>query len=287
MKIPGLTLIGESINDSIPSTHALLERGDMEGIQALARRQDEGGADYIDINVGARTPDFMGEVVRAVQRVTAKPLSIDSPDAALCEAGLRVYEAGRAGGACPILNSISPLRTKMFALERLQRFRPILMASERAVGGEGISNHTAEEVLATVHELVARAARHRIPVTDCIVDPAIAPIGADGDGQFRRLMGALQLMCADKALEGIHASVGLSNFTVMLPPKRADGASTKTMLESAFLTMAMPLGLNHVIGSTRRQYRILPPDDPACVCLRECLTLEGFDVILRIQDYYS
>ena len=34
MAIPGLTLIGEAINDSVPSTREMFDRGDLAGIQA-------------------------------------------------------------------------------------------------------------------------------------------------------------------------------------------------------------------------------------------------------------
>jgi hypothetical protein len=54
MPLPGLTLIGESINDSVPSTKKLFDENDIPALLELARRQDAGGADYIDINIGAR-----------------------------------------------------------------------------------------------------------------------------------------------------------------------------------------------------------------------------------------
>jgi len=82
-------------------------------------------------------------------------------------------------------------------------------------------------------------------------------------------------------------SVGLSNFTVMISPKRADGSPTKGPLESAFLTLAMPLGMDHVIGSVKRKYERLAPDHPALVCLNDCLKLDGFEVIMRVQEFYS
>ena len=80
--------------------------------------------------------------------------------------------------------------------------------------------------------------------------------------------------------------MGLSNFTVMLPPKRPDGSPVKGPLESAFLTKAMPLGLDMVIGSVKRNYERLPPDHPAMVCLEECLKLKGFDVLMRVREFY-
>jgi 5-methyltetrahydrofolate--homocysteine methyltransferase len=73
----------------------------------------------------------------------------------------------------------------------------------------------------------------------------------------------------------------------MLPPRRADGSPVKGPLESAFLTLAMPLGLDMIIGSMVRKYELLPPGHPALVCLQDVLKLEGFDTIERVQEFYS
>jgi 5-methyltetrahydrofolate--homocysteine methyltransferase len=287
MAIPNLTIIGESINDSVPSTHQFYETNDVAGLKELAASQDAGGAEYIDVNVGPRPGAFLADMVRHVQSVTSKPLSIDTPDPAMAEAGLKAYDRARAGGRIPILNSISPLRTEMFGLTRIMPFMPILLATERKENGAGKPNHTAEEVHQTARQLVAEAGKHGIPVDQCIIDPGIAPIGADSEGRFQCLMGAIRRIYEDPTLKGVHMSVGLSNFTVMLPPKRADGSPTKGPLESAFLTLAMPLGMDHVIGSVKRKYDTLRPDHPAMLCLADCLTLEGFDVIMRVQEFYA
>jgi 5-methyltetrahydrofolate--homocysteine methyltransferase len=287
MSIPNLTIIGESINDSVPSTHKFFEANDMAGLKELAIFQDTAGAGYIDVNVGPRAGAFLAEMVRQVQSVTAKPLSIDTPDPAMAEAGLKAYDRDLAGGQLPILNSISQLRMEMFQLTRIMPFMPILLASERVENGVSKPNHTAGEVHQTARQLVEEAVRHGIPVSQCIIDPAISPIGADSEGRFHCLMGAIRLIHADPYLHGVHMSVGLSNFSVMLPSKRADGSPTKGPLESAFLTLAVPLGMDHVIGSLKRKYDLLPPAHPAMQCLNDCLQLEGFDVIMRVQEYYA
>ena len=64
---------------------------------------------------------------QASRAVTAKPLSIDTPDPAITEAGLEAYDLEPAGGKRPILNSISPLRLQMFDLCTIRPFRPILL----------------------------------------------------------------------------------------------------------------------------------------------------------------
>lgn len=287
MAIAGLTIIGESINDSVPSTRKLFDAGDMDGLQALARAQDEGGAGYIDVNVGQRSGAFLADMVRRVQSVTSKPISIDTPDPAMAEAGVRALDLDRCGGKAPILNSISPLRTEMFALSRIRPVRPILLISERMENGQPHPNHSAQECYETARFLLAEAQKNGIAPGDCIIDPAIAPIGTDSEGHLKRLMGTLRLIHADPAFRGVHMSVGLSNFTVMLPMKTAGGAPVKGPLESAFLTLAMPLGLDHVIGSVKRNYQALPSDHPAMRCIEDCLKLDGFDVIMRVQEFYS
>ncbi|MCX6560005.1 MAG: dihydropteroate synthase [Candidatus Aminicenantes bacterium] len=289
MAIPGLTIIGESINDSVPSTKRLFEAGDIPGLVELARTQDEKGAAYLDVNVGARSPEFMAELVATIQRASAKPLSIDTPDPALAEAGLRAYDPSRTGGREPILNSISPLRLWMFDLHKIRPFRPILMSSERLEGGDSAPNRTAEETHRTARRLMAEA-KARIPGfrnDQAVIDPGIAPIGSDCEGHLRRVLESLALIQADPDLAGVHMSVGLSNFTVMLPSKRADGSPVKGPLESAFLTLAMPRGLDTIIGSTARKYELLPDGHPALACLTDILGLEGFDTLMRVKEFYA
>jgi cobalamin-dependent methionine synthase I len=287
MAIAGLTIIGESINDSVPSTKKLFDAGDIEGLKALARLQDEGGAGYIDVNVGGRSGEFLAEMVQKVQSVTAKPISIDTPDPAMAETALKALDLARCGGKPPILNSISPLRTSMFQLNRITPVRPILLISERLDGGKPAPNHTAQQCYDTARLLVAEAQSNGIEVSDCIIDPAIAPIASDSEGHLQRIVQTMRLIHGDPMFKGVHMSVGLSNFTVMLPMKRADGTLVKGPLESAFLTIAMPLGLDHVIGSVKRHYELLADDHPAMKCVNEALQLDGFDVIMRVQEFYA
>jgi len=317
MAIEGLAIIGESINDSVPSTSRLFDAGDLDAIVELARFQDERGAAYIDLNVGTRPPELMADLVRRIQGVTAKPLAIDTPDEQIARAGLAAYDPAKAGGARPVLNSISALRAEMFELYGVQPFRPILLCSEQVVDGRRRACDTARQTYDAAKHLVAEFKRrcpgagnddcildpgiapigsdaqgnlHRLIAAgndDCILDPGIAPIGSDAQGNLHRLIAAIELIHADPSLRGVHASVGLSNFTVMLPSKRADGSPVKGPLESAFLTKAMPLGLDMVIGSVKRKYELLPPEHPAMVCLEDCLKLSGFEVIMRVREFYA
>ncbi|MFH0992158.1 MAG: dihydropteroate synthase [bacterium] len=290
MSIPGLTIIGESINDSVPSTHTLFEENNIDGIVDLAKVQAENGAAYIDVNVGPRSPGFMAEVIKKIQEHISLPLSIDTPDPGIAAAGLEAYNAKRAGNRKPILNSISEARLEMFDMYANQPFIPILLVTEGMDdSGEMIMNKSAEQIYATAKFMVsiARKRIHHLVNEQLVLDPGIMPIGSDSKGDFKRLMDAMALIHQDKDLSGVNMSVGLSNFTAMLPSKKADGSPVKGPLENAFLTMAMPLGLNTIIGSVKRKYSLLTDDAPAMQCLHDVLKLEGIDAIMRVMMYYS
>jgi hypothetical protein len=42
-----------------------------------------------------------------------------------------------------------------------------------------------------------------------------------------------------------------------------------------------------VIGSVKRKYEKLAPEHPAMACLNECLKLQGFDVLMRVREFYA
>jgi cobalamin-dependent methionine synthase I len=286
MNIPGLTIIGESINDSVPSTFTLFEEHNIDGIVDLARLQAGKGAAYIDVNVGSRSPAFMAEVVKKIQEHISLPLSIDTPDPAIAAAGLEAYNAERAGNQKPILNSISEARLEMLDIYTHQPFIPILLVTEGMDAcGEMIMNKTAGQIHATAKSIVSIARKRMNHMTNnqIILDPGIMPIGSDSKGDLKRLMDAMALIHQDKDLAGVNMSVGLSNFTAMLPSKKADGSPVKSPLESAFLTLAMPLGLN----TMHRKYLLLADDDPAMQCVKDVLKLEGVDAIMRVMKYFS
>lgn len=275
-----INIIGESINDSVPSTNELFDTNNIEGLKQLAASQDKLGAAYIDVNIGGRSADFFTDLILEIQTATRKPLSIDTPDPTLAEAGLKAYDDSVGK---PILNSISPLRLEMFDLYKIKPFRPILLITESKDG----PCHTAEQTYNAAKLLLTEAKKAGIPNDDLIFDPGIAPIGSDGDGNLVRLLSALKMIYDDLDFGGFHASVGLSNFTVMLPPKRKDGTPTKSPLESAFLTRAMPLGLDFVVGSVKRKYEVLEEGHPALECIDDCIRLGGFESIMRVRDFYA
>jgi cobalamin-dependent methionine synthase I len=201
-----------------------------------------------------------------------------------------VYKPERAENRKPILNSISEARLEMFDLYAKQPFIPILLVTEGMnESGEMVMNRTAAQIHATARSMSTICRNRAAGITNdqIIFDPGIVPIGSDSKGDFKRLMDTIALIHKDSDLAGVSMSVGLSNFTAMLPSKRGDGLPVKGPLESAFLTLAMPMGLNTIIGSVKRQYSLLADEDPALQCLREVLTLEGVEAIMRVMMYLA
>ena len=146
MPIPNLTIIGETINDSVPSTKKLFDAGDINGILEIARNQDEKGAAYIDVNVGPRLAEFMAEMVAKIQAVTARsPCRSTRPTR--CWPRPACGRTIRRGPAAASRSSIrsSPLREGMFDLYKLRPFKPILLVSEAMVDGHSKPCRTAEE----------------------------------------------------------------------------------------------------------------------------------------------
>jgi len=129
MSIPGLTIIGESINDSVPSTHALFEENNIDGIVISPDRRLR-KARHILMSRWLPLTGAYGGNCREDPGANSAPLSIDTPDPAIAAAGLEAYSAERAGHIKPILNSISEARLEMFDLYAKQPFVPVLLVTE-------------------------------------------------------------------------------------------------------------------------------------------------------------
>lgn len=290
--IDNLTIIGERINPGFKSSKALLDAKDLDGIQQLAVLQQEKGAKYLTINVGtaaSEDPEFLVDVIHKVQDAADLPLSFDYPNKEVQQICLENYDPGKAKGRKPIMNSVSELRMEMLDLIESQPCKVVLMASERVENGEKIANTTAEEVHTTAKRLTEQVMQRSgdMENDDIFVDVSLGPLSADTEGITRQAIDSIRLIGADPDLEGIHTIVGLSNLSVMLPKLALDGSLLKVQLESSFLTMAMPLGLDTILGTAGRNYQILDEDNFVYTGFKEALELGGFESILRVQELYK
>ena len=234
-------------------------------------------------------PEYMAEVVRAVQDVVSVPLSFDFPSFEVQKICLEAYDIEKSDGQIPIVNSISELRWDMLELLKIRPFKFILMASERDEGGKHVSNRTADEVYETTVRMVSKTLNEteELSIDDLIVDVSIGAVAADTEGRTKMAVDAIRQIGTDPNLKGIHMCVGLSNISIMLPTIKVNGSSLGTQIDSAFLTLTMPYGLDMILGTAGRYYRLLPEDNPVLVGLKEALELGGYESIMRIQELYQ
>jgi cobalamin-dependent methionine synthase I len=292
MSIPGLNIIGERINPGFRSTQALFEQEDFKGIQELAVKQALAGATCLNVNAGAKAlgnAHYMIEVVRSIQAVVDLPLSLDCPDFSVQEAVLKAYDAGKARGRKPIINSISESRWELAELLKVRPCQAILMSSEQLKDGRIVPNHSGEQV----HEVARRMAKRLLAGgyvgsnDDFIVDVSVATLAADTEGLIKMALDGIRLVHEDADLAGVHIMGGLSNLPQHLPAKAADGSDLKFQLECAFLTVAMPTGFDTVLGTPWRGYTLLPEDNFVLREFRRIIELRDSDALMAVVDLYQ
>jgi 5-methyltetrahydrofolate--homocysteine methyltransferase len=201
-----LNILGERINPGFKSTRALFDNEDFAGIQALAVRQVEAGAFALNVNVGARAksdPQFMSEVIKAIQAVVSVPLSFDFPNAEVQEVCLKTYDQDKADGQLPIINSIAETRWDLMDLLKIRPFRVILMGTERLEDGVATPNRTGQEIAATAKRATLRLVReHGLHISDVFVDISVSAMIADTTGMTRATLEGIRLIGSDPDLAG-------------------------------------------------------------------------------------
>lgn len=273
-----LHIIGELMNNAYARARRAWEARDVGGYQVLADLQAKGGAATLNLNVdgtqrvSVRMEEmlaFLPRVIPAIQEVTDLPLSFDNPSVAYHRVALAAFDRSRCRGK-PVLNSLAASRADldgMIELIREHDLRCIVMASERFLpgGGSGQSlnpKDSYETILRFVELLVGRANR---ALDDIIVDPGLAPVGADTYGLVNIGLDTMRLCSADRNLRGLHFSVGLSNFAWGTPK------AVKDRLERAYLTLACRVGLDHALANVELNATPLPEDDPLVAALAAAL----------------
>lgn len=275
---PRIRIIGELINNAYARARRAWEARDVSGYQALAKLQSDLGAEVVNLNVDGTQRvsvraeemlEFLPKVIPAIQAVTDVPLSFDNPSLAYHHVALRHFDRSRCRGK-PVFNSLAASRQDLDAMIELIRehdMRCIVMASECfKPGGGSAQSLDPQQSYVTVKRfadlLVTKANR---TLDDLIVDPGLAPVGADTYGLVNIGLDTMRLCTADPQLKGIHFSVGLSNFAWGTPK------AAKALLERAYLTLAARVGLDFALANVEANAVPLPDDDPLVAQLAAAL----------------
>lgn len=274
--MPALNVIGELINNSYARARRAFSERSLADYQQLAKIQGDLGARYLTLNIDGtqriqvRMEEmlaFLPDLIPAIQEATTVPLSFDNPSIRYHEVALRHYDRRRSGP--PIINSLAASRerlTDMIALVREYDTSVIVMASEHFVPG-GTSQclnpkdaHGAARYF--VERLITEANRRPDQI---IIDPGLAPVGADTYGLVNIGLDAMRLIRDDPDLRGVHFVVGLSNFAWGTPK------GVREQLENAYLTLGMELGLDYALANPEKAPGPLPADHPMVDKLRHAL----------------
>lgn len=222
-----VVIIGERINPTgRKKLAAALQAGDLELVQAEARRQVEAGAQVLDVNVGISGADekaLMLEALAAVGEAVEVPLCIDSAKSEVLAAGLEYYQ-GKA-----LVNSVNGEEAK------LKEVLPLVAQHKAAVVAltmdeRGIPSDV-ETRLAIADRIINEAAKLGIPLEDIIIDPLAMSVAADDQAGLNSLLALAQV----RQRFGVNQTIGASNVSFGLPQRPA--------INAIFLALAVVNGV--------------------------------------------
>ena len=276
MSVRKLHIIGELINNSYARARRAFAGRSPSDYAHLAKLQADLGAQYLTLNldgtarIQVRMEEMLAllpDVIRAIQAVTDRPISFDNPSVEYHKVALRHYDRSKSGQ--PILNSIAASRThldEMIALVKDYDTKVVVMASEQFVPGGTAQCMRAEDAYVAAKQfvdlLVTKAGRR---LDQIIIDPGLAPVGADTYGLVNIGLDAMRMISADPHLQGVHLIVGLSNFAWGTPK------GVREQLENAYLTLGQEVGLDFALANPEKSPGPLPADHPMVAQLRAAL----------------
>jgi cobalamin-dependent methionine synthase I len=202
----------------------------VEYLKALVRRQEQAGADFLDLNVdeislrSEKQKEAMRWLVQTVQAMTALPVSIDSSNIEIIQVGMEACDpkAGR-----PLLNSASLERLEALDLARHYN-SPVIVT---AAGEKGMPKNDEERV-ANASRMVDAALAKGIAMQDIYIDALVFPISVDSNFGNHCLEAIRRLR--EKYGSDIHITGGLSNVSFGLPCRH--------LINDVFISLAVEAG---------------------------------------------
>ena len=200
----------------------------LEYLRFMVRRQEEAGADFLDLNVDEVSLRFEEQkqamlwLVRTVQGMSALPLAVDSSRVETLRAGLEAM-----GDRPCLLNSASLERLEALDLAREYRAQVVVSAA----GEKGMPEDTAGR-LENAARIVELALAQGFAPAELYIDPLVFPISVDT--QFgEHCLEAIRQLRARYGPE-IRITGGFSNVSFGLPCRQ--------VINEVFLLLAMEAG---------------------------------------------
>jgi 5-methyltetrahydrofolate corrinoid/iron sulfur protein methyltransferase len=228
-----MILVGENLNIMSKSLGPALRERIAGPVQEMAKMEDKADVDYIDLNIGpARKAgdEFMSWVVKTVQEVTAKPISLDTTNPVAMEAGLKTCKTKA------LINSIS------LQPDRLEQELPMVNKFKADMIGllwglEGMPRDANERCMLAV-DLVYKANQMGIANENIWIDPIATPVS----GEINQLKASFEFMSMlPDIASGCKSIVGLSNVSNGTPTE------LRPYLNRTYLIMLLRYGLHAAI----------------------------------------
>lgn len=226
LEIRDVTICGERLNPTGKKRikEALLN-GDYDLLVTEGIRQQEAGADLLDLNVGVPKidePTVMRAVCEKIQEYIDLPLQIDSSTPEAIERGARYYNG------IPLINSVNGEQRVMDTIFPIaKKYGAVVLGL--TMDENGIPK-TAQERFAIAKRIIAEAQRHGIPRHKIMIDTLVLTASAEQE-LVKETLCALSLVRSC----GVMTALGVSNVSYGLP--------NRPLLNRTFLAMAMQAGL--------------------------------------------
>ncbi|MFW6138801.1 MAG: dihydropteroate synthase [Spirochaetota bacterium] len=224
-----MTVVGELINSTRKKIKEAMENKDAEYIKSLAAKQDQAGADFIDVNAGAFVYDEIEKLewaINCVQEATQKPLAIDSPRAEAIKRGLELHKNGR-----PLINSITK------ESERWKEVFPLVMENDAHVLGLCLDDNGIPEDADTrvkiAEQIINDLTKAGKKIEDISIDPITTPLSVNTN---YGLIVIDTIKRIKKDFPEVKIITGLSNISYGLPARK--------QINRAFLITCMAYGMD-------------------------------------------
>ena len=229
-----MIIIGERINGMFTDIAKAISERDPAAVHEWARKQEESGAHYLDINVGPGSTEpveAMKWLVEKTQEVTDLPLCLDSTKYDAIEAGLQVCKKPAMINSVP---AEMPKMERVFSIAAEHDAEVIGLAMNE----EGIPKDS-ESRIALAMELVATADAFGVPTDSLYIDPLVLPcnVGQDHGPEVFETLRQVKML-ADPPPK---TTVGLSNIS-------QGGVKNRELVNRVFAVMAMANGLDSAIA---------------------------------------
>lgn len=229
-----MIIAADNLRITNPTIASALKHLDPEPIQAMVRRSEAAGADWIDINSGPLTRDpekKMAFLVDAVCSVTRLPLLLDTTNPKALAAGLA--------------NSRNPAIINGFSLEPRKLTHILPLAGQYRCDIIGFLLYPGSQVpikeadcISVLLDLYRAFQQAGLDNHQLIIDPVVAPlVWADGARHNKDILAVIRNL-PDLLGFPVRTIAGLSNLSAGNMPK-----AIKQLLQCAFLPMLVEAGL--------------------------------------------